>query len=152
MTILPGGMVGTLAEVVLRVRSLDLMQEFYAEVLGLPLWRRFGDDMVFFKLPAGQSERPQTLALFAESWPSNMPCESWSGHDRSKSTLHHIALGIRLEDLHNAAHLLGRSGVPTVERTFPWVGWRSLMLRDPETNTVELVASDPTILAAEPDQ
>ncbi len=149
MTVLPGDMVGALAEVVLRVRSLDRMQAFYAEVLGLPLWRRFGDDMVFFKLPAGTHDRPQTLALFADIWPANLPGRSWNGLDPARSTLHHLALGLSLESLHAAARLLHEAGIPALERTFPWVGWRSLMLSDPEDNTVELVASDPSVLDEE---
>ncbi len=149
MTVLPANMVGTLAEVVLRVSSLDRMRAFYADVLGLPVWRRFGDDMVFFKLPAGDGDRPQTLALFADSWPSNVPGHRWNGTDSTRTTLHHFALGVELAELDAAARLLAAADVAVAERTFPWVGWRSLMLRDPEDNVVELVAFDPAVLDKE---
>ena len=149
MSALPTGMIGALAEVVLRVRSLDRMQAFYTEVLGLPLWRRFGNDMAFFKLPAGDFDRPQTLALFADAWPPNVPGRDWGSVDPSRSTLHHMAFSLTLESLDAAARLLVSSGIPTHPRAFPWVGWRSLMLSDPEDNTVELVAFDPAVLDEE---
>ena len=66
MAILPQGTVKGLAEVVLRVKDLNIMQSFYCDVIGLTVLRRFGDDMVFLKLPDGSGDRPQTLALFSE--------------------------------------------------------------------------------------
>jgi catechol 2,3-dioxygenase-like lactoylglutathione lyase family enzyme len=59
MSILPKGNICGLAEVVLRVRDLDEMQNFYSRTLGLQLWRRFGDDMAFFKLSPTAGSRPQ---------------------------------------------------------------------------------------------
>lgn len=147
MSVLPSGMVRGLAEVVLRVRDLDAMQRFYEGVLGLPPLRRFGDDMAFLALPATAGGRAQAVALFVDRWPSNIPDAAWAGHDQPRSTLHHFALAVSLPALDDAARLLSAAGVTTHERTFPWAGWRSLMLQDPEGNTVELVADDPSLLA-----
>ena len=148
MHVLPTGMVEGLAEVVLRVRDLDAMQRFYADVLGLPLLRRFGDDMAFLELPARAGARVQTVTLFVDRWPSNIPGTAWAGHDQPQSTLHHFALAMSLPSLREAAQLLAKAGVAAHERTFPWVGWRSLMLVDPEGNTVELVADDSSARAS----
>ena len=40
----------SLGEVVLRVRNLDAMQEFYAKVVGLELRERFENMMAFFRI------------------------------------------------------------------------------------------------------
>lgn len=146
MSVLPTGMVAGLAEVVLRVRDLDRMQAFYGGTLGLPLWRRFGDDMVFFKLDASAGGRQQAITLLVERWPSNVAGHGWAGLDPSRTTIHHFALALDLEALRRATALLRQAGVAATERTFPWVGWRSLMLQDPEGNVVELVADDPSVL------
>jgi catechol 2,3-dioxygenase-like lactoylglutathione lyase family enzyme len=135
--------------VVLRVHDLDAMQRFYADVLGLPLLRRFGNDMAFLELPERAGNTMQAVALFVDRWPSNIPGAAWAGHDQGRSTLHHFALTVSLPNLRRAEGLLADAGVATTERTFPWAGWRSLMVADPEGNTVELVAVDPAILATE---
>ena len=150
LSLLPPGAIGGLVELVLRVKDLDAIEAFYRETLGLPFWRRFGDDMVFFKLPETVGGRPQALALFIDRWPSNAAVHSWAGLDSATTTLHHFALAVRLEDLHKTAAILESAGVKTVERVFRWVGWRSLMLQDPENNVVELVADDPSVLDPDP--
>jgi catechol 2,3-dioxygenase-like lactoylglutathione lyase family enzyme len=137
-----------LAEIVLRVEDLDLMQRFYAETLALPFWKRFGDDMAFFKLSPEVAGRAQALALFSNRWRSNASGHAWHGFDRTGTTLHHFALGVELEGLYLAERLLREAGVPITNATFPWVGWRSIMLQDPEDNVVELVANDPSVLDA----
>ena len=148
MSVLPEGSVGSLVEVVLRVRDLDAMRSFYADTLGLRFWRRFGDDMVFFKLPERIGRRPQALALFVDRWPSNIESKRWAGLDPDRTTIHHFALAIDAENLRSIEAALLAAGVSVEERTFPWVGWRSLMLEDPEGNVVELVADDPTMSAS----
>ena len=145
MSILAKGMVGGLVEVVLRVRDLDAMQSFYADTLGLPVWRRFGEDMVFFKLPELVGRRSQALALFIDRWPSNTGRKGWAGLDPNRTTMHHFSLAIDIENLQAIETALVAAGLAVEERVFPWVGWRSLMLEDPEGNVVELVAADPTL-------
>ena len=146
LSLLAPGTIGGLVEIVLRVKDLDAMQAFYGETLGLPFWRRFGDDMVFFKLPEIVGRRSQALVLFIDRWPSNAPGHSWAGLDSATTTMHHFALAVRLTDLRKTAAILEAAGVKTSERVFQWVGWRSLMLQDPEGNVVELVADDPSVL------
>ena len=145
MSVLPAGMVGGLVEVVLRVKDLGHMQAFHEKTLGLPLWRRFGDDMAFFKLPETIGGRSQAVALFVDRWPSNVAGHAWAGLDPTRTTIHHLALAVDLASLVTAASLLRAVGLAVTERTFPRVGWRSLMLQDPERNVVELVADDPSI-------
>jgi catechol 2,3-dioxygenase len=104
--------------------------------------------MVFFKLADRPGERPQTLALFAERWPPNVPGAPWTGLEASTTTMHHFALSVSLPSLLRAAELLASARVLTFERTFAWAGWRSLMIADPESNVVELVALDPSLREA----
>jgi catechol 2,3-dioxygenase-like lactoylglutathione lyase family enzyme len=98
--------------VVLRVHDLDAMQRFYADVLGLPLLRRFGDDMAFLELPERAGNRMQAVALFVDRWPSNIPGAAWAGHDQGHSTLHHFALTVSLPNLRRA------------EGRWPTLAWR----------------------------
>ena len=52
-----------LGEVVLRVRNLDTMQEFYEKVIGLELLERFDNTMVFFRIGPDHEDHAQFLAL-----------------------------------------------------------------------------------------
>jgi len=52
-----------LGEIALRVNDLERMQEFYEQVIGLELLRRF-PKMVFFKIAEGYAGHTQILALF----------------------------------------------------------------------------------------
>ncbi len=133
------------------MKDFEAMQAFYGETLGLTFWRRFGADMVFFKLPETVGGRSQALALFVDRWPSNAAAHNWAGLDSATTTLHHFALAVALEDLRKTAAALEAAGVKTAERVFPWVGWRSLMLQDPEGNVIELVADDPSVLDPDTD-
>jgi catechol-2,3-dioxygenase len=52
-----------LGEIALRVNNLDTMQEFYEEVIGLPLMTRV-PNCAFFKIADGYGGHSQVLALF----------------------------------------------------------------------------------------
>ena len=51
-----------LGEVVLRVRNLDTMQEFYEKAVGLELLERDENTMVFFRIAADYEGHTQSLA------------------------------------------------------------------------------------------
>ena len=57
------GSVKALGEIALRVENLDLMQQFYQDVIGLKLMKRF-DHAAFFKIADGYAGHTQILALF----------------------------------------------------------------------------------------
>lgn len=147
MSVVPEGSINGLAEVVLRARDLPAMRRFYVEVLGLREHRRFGDDLLFLVIP-GAIGRAQSVVLFTERWPSNLPGAAWAGWQPASSTLHHFALSLSLPALRAARGALAAAGIAATEREFAWAGWRSLMLADPEGNTVELVADDPSLREA----
>ena len=87
-----------LGEVVLRVRNLDTMQEFYEKVVGLELLERCENTMVFFRIASDYEGHTQSLALFDQSGQADHPLLRYTGLDPEKSTLHHIAFTISLSD------------------------------------------------------
>lgn len=52
-----------LGEIAFRVNNLDAMQQFYEQVIGLPLMTRF-PTCTFFKIADGYEGHTQVLALF----------------------------------------------------------------------------------------
>src|SRR3712207_1427037 len=52
-----------LGELALRVNDLATMRAFYQDVVGLEVWRDFGD-YVFLKIAEGVEGHPQVLVLF----------------------------------------------------------------------------------------
>ena len=56
-----------LSEVVLRVRDMDTMQEFYEKVVGLELLERSENMMAFFRIAPDYEGHTQSLALFDQS-------------------------------------------------------------------------------------
>lgn len=132
-------------EIVLRVRDLDGMIAFYTRVLGLDLLRRFSDDIAFLRVAEGFGGHTQIVGFFRDRMPSNFRRREWAGHDPARTTLHHFALAIGRNDYDAALAHLARLGIETDTAIHSWIGWRSIYLRDPEDNTIELVCFDPTI-------
>ncbi|MGA7669549.1 MAG: VOC family protein, partial [Nitrolancea sp.] len=81
-----------LGEIAFRVEDLDRMQEFYENVVGLELMRRFPDS-AFFRIAAGVAGHTQILALF-----DRRSREGYQGIESEHTTVDHIAFGIALED------------------------------------------------------
>jgi catechol 2,3-dioxygenase-like lactoylglutathione lyase family enzyme len=125
-----------LGEIALRVQDLDTMQQFYEQVIGLAVLRRF-PNCVFFKIADGFGGHTQVLALFDRSEDSG-----YAGVDAAKSTIDHIAFEISAEDFRREKTRLEALGVEVVTTTHAWVHWRSLYVHDPEGNEVELVCYD----------
>ena len=86
-----------LGEIVLRVRNMDTMVEFYETVIGLEILQRF-DDMVFFKVAPSYGGHTQVLGLFDESLPPDHRSRQFTGLDAQNTSLHHIAFTIGLVD------------------------------------------------------
>ena len=141
--------VRALFAVVLLFLPLAAMQAFYEDVLGLTVLRRFdAEGMVFFRIDEGFAGHTTILALFPRDWPSNAADHAWSGHAPEATTLHHFALTIPLAEYDAAVESLRSQGLNIALRTYPWIGWRSLYVRDPEGNVVELVCFDPAVLSS----
>ena len=128
-----------LGEIALRVSDLDTMQEFYERIVGLEVMRRF-PDYVFFRIAAGIAGHTQVLALFDRS-----ARPDYQGLDAARTTIDHIAFGIALEDYQSELERIRGLGVEAITKTHAWTQWRSIFVKDPEGNTVELVCYDPSV-------
>ena len=139
--------VKALGEIGLRVNDLDIMQQFYEEVIGLEVMRRF-PKTVFFRVADGYSGHSQTLVLFDRSGEPRGPGISRTtpeGVSQDRSTLDHLAFEIDLAAYESEKERLEELGVPVATTVFEWTGWRSLYISDPEGNTVEFVCFDSSI-------
>lgn len=123
-----------LGEVSIRVNDLDAMYKFYEEVVGLKVLRR-EESFVFFKIAEGYGGHSQNLALFEAS-------EELS---EEKTTLHHIALNIALEDYESEKRRLEGLGLKVNATVHEWLHVCSLYFHDPEGNTLEFVSYDESV-------
>lgn len=126
--------VRALGEVALRVNHLDEMQDFYTNVVGLELMRRF-DHAAFFRIADGYLGHTAVIALF----------ERGSPVEQARSTLDHLAVTISREDYERQKQRLEALGLSVTTATHDWVHWRSIYIQDPEGNTVEFVCYDPAV-------
>lgn len=132
-----------LGEVSIRVNYLDAMHKFYEDVVGLELLRR-DESFVFFKVAEGYGGHTQNLALFAATNRAFLETKS-PGLSPERTTLHHIALNIRLEDYESEKRRLEGLGVAVQATEHAWLHVRSLYFADPEGNTLEFVCYDETV-------
>ena len=107
-----------LGEVVLRVRDLNAMQEFYEQVVGLELLARFENTMVFFQIGP---DHAQSLALCDQSGEADHSSRHYDGFDPDKSTLHHIAFTISASDHETEKQRLQNLGLDVETGEHPWV-------------------------------
>lgn len=134
--------VHALGEIALRVRDLDAMQRFYEEVIGLELMRRF-PDCAFFKIADGFEGHTQILALFDRS--ERIARGDRSTPNAATSTVDHIAFAISLDDYAREKARLTALGLEVTTAEHAWVRWRSLYVKDPEGNSVEMVCFDESV-------
>jgi len=59
--------------------------------------------------------------------------------------LHHFALEIDKEDYTNVLNFCSASNIEYVTEVFEWINWRSIFIKDPESNVVEFVCHDSEI-------
>ena len=128
-----------LGEIALRVNNLDAMQQFYEEVIGLPLMAR-DSDSAFFKIADGYGGHTQVLALFDRSQTAG-----YRGTDAATSTIDHFAFEIPLADFADELTRLKGLGLPVETAEHAWMHWRSLYVPDPEGNLVEFVCYDESV-------
>jgi catechol 2,3-dioxygenase-like lactoylglutathione lyase family enzyme len=132
-----------LGEVSIRVNNLETMQKFYEEVVGLEVLER-GEGFVFFKIAEGYAGHSQNLALFEAS--NRMFLENKSLELNSdRSTLHHIALNIALEDFEAEKRRLKGLGLKVIATVHEWLHIRSMYFSDPEGNLLEFVCYDASV-------
>ncbi len=124
-----------LGEVSIRVKDLDTMHKFYEEVVGLEVLRR-EESFVFFKVAEGYGGHTQNLALFETLSPEL---------SEEKTTLHHIALNVSLEDFESEKRRLEGLGLKVNASVHEWLHVRSLYFSDPEGNSLEFVCYDESV-------
>ncbi len=127
--------VKSLGEVALRVNNLPEMRRFYQEVLGLEVLGAFGS-AVLLRIADDFGGHTQVLGLFDRSIPVGA----------EHTTVDHIAFTIALGDFESERQRLEALGFNVEVKNHDWVRWRSLYLRDPEGNQVELVCYDPSLV------
>jgi catechol 2,3-dioxygenase len=134
-----------LGEVVLRVRDIPRAIAFYRDILGLSLLRAFDDRIAFLKVDSGFEGHERIVGLFRVDQPSNRAGTTWVEPDSRAPTMHHFALEIALSDYQASLAALTEAGLAPNTHEHRWIGWRSIYITDPDGNTVELVAVDPSI-------
>ena len=135
-----------LGEIAVRCTRFPEMVAFYQDVIGLTMLPD-GDrgGIVFFDLGPSHDGHRQVLALFDHGIEANAAPPVGGGPiDGARSTLHHIALALPASEQEAAAGWLRERGHEARFQHFGWVGWRGLFTSDPDGNTVELVAADPS--------
>lgn len=131
-----------LGEVAIRCMDLDAMFAFYRDVIGLEPLAPPDEGIAFLRIAEGHGGHTKVLALFlpdagrAELHPRGAaPPATGAG-----SSLHHLALNVDFEAQEAAVAWLRTQGLEPRVQEFSWIGWRGVFVRDPEGNTVELVA------------
>jgi catechol 2,3-dioxygenase-like lactoylglutathione lyase family enzyme len=124
-----------LGELALRCNDLEAMVAFYRDVVGLEEWSDNRPLLVFLKIADGVEGHPQLMGLFDR--------EVSVGQEAT--TIDHFAFSIDIADYESEKARIESLGVPVFPKTFPAFGWRSIFFYDPDGNTVEFVAHDPSV-------
>ena len=111
------------------------MKRFYVDVVGLEIYEDRSPEFFFLRIADGVDGHPQVLAVF------DRPVAEHT----DRKILDHFAFVIDLADYDPEKQRLESLGVGVVTREIPVFHWRSLFFFDPEGNTVELVAYDPSV-------
>lgn len=133
-----------IGEVVLRVRDMNVMREFYENVLGLEIIGEF-EKMIFFQIAPSYGGHTQVLALFDESLPPDHRSRHFTAINSQRTSLHHIAFVIDQVDYMSEMDRLQGLGLEVETMEHKWMHWRSLYVLDPEENLVELVCYDESV-------
>jgi len=133
-----------LGEIALRTENVDIMFEFYRDVVGLEVKAKW-EEVAFLKIAEGYGGHTQVLALFAMERASNADRPQWEQVDVRHTTLHHLALTIDLADYESEKQRLEGLGQDVRVSDHAWVQWRSLYINDPDGNVVEFVCFDGSI-------
>ena len=130
-------------EAVLRVKDLETVKKFYTDIIGLDILREF-DGITFLRVASGQGGHTQIVGLFQASLPDPFG-KRRSAVDEDATSLHHFALEIDKSDYEKERQRLKDLGAEITTFEHRWCHWRSIYVKDPEANVVELVCFDESI-------
>lgn len=135
-----------LGEIAIRCDNLERMATFYGDILGLERMEgNYSEGIVFFRIAEGIGGHTQVLALFDKQHgprPGLNSANREAPTTGASSSLHHLALSLHYREQEAVMSWYEAQGMPYRVVTFGWVGWRGVFTKDPEGNTVELVAHD----------
>ncbi|MEO0939475.1 MAG: VOC family protein [Pseudomonadota bacterium] len=134
-----------LGEIAIRCRVMAPMVRFYRDMVGLTVLEG-GEEaaITFFSLGESCAGHTAVLALFAPG-SGTRPGLHPDGQPQTggRSSLHHLALSLPWAEQDAVMAWYDHHGLDYRVELFDWIGWRGIFTRDPEGNTVELVAKDP---------
>lgn len=141
-----GFTVRALGEIAIRCVDFNAMVTFYRDVIGLePMNDPDKGDIVFFRIAEGFDGHTAVLALFrhdiegaGKTRAGVEPPATGPG-----SSLHHLAMSLPWDEQDAVVEWYEALGQEHHIETFDWVGWRGVFTKDPDGNTVELVAKKP---------
>lgn len=133
-----------LGETVLRVKNLEAVKRFYTEVVGLDVLQEF-NGITFLKVANGFAGHTQIIGLFHESLPVPFPKDRREPVGLEQTSLHHFALEMDKRDFEPELERLRSLGVEVTTFEHRWCRWRSIYIRDPEGNILELVCYDESV-------
>ena len=137
--------VRALGEIAIRCADMESMVAFYRDIIGLELLTGgHRDSITFFKIAEGFAGHTSVLALFRNDAgnPAMHEQSDQKPQTGALSSLHHLALSLPFEEQQAVMDWYDANGIPYHVEEFGWIGWRGIFAKDPEGNTVELVAHD----------
>ena len=138
-----------IGEIAIRCFDINLMFEFYRDIIGLEIMNDTRDEgIVFFKICSGFGGHTSVLALFLpDAGRQDLhPHGTKKPETGATSSLHHLALTVAFNEQDAIKNWLNQNSIEWKEQVFEWIGWRGIFFKDPEGNTVELVAADKSLL------
>ena len=137
------------AEIVINVRDIGKMREFYEEVVGFEFFRQYpqtNPTIAFLTItdlesPLGQGGHPQFFALIdAQRHP---PAQArFQGINQALSSFNHAAFEISATDYEGEKQRLEMLGLEVREERFPDMNAKALFFTDPEENLLEFICHD----------
>lgn len=139
-----------LGEIAIRCADMAAMVAFYRDVIGLEILSG-GETapLTFFRIADGVAGHTCVLALFDHRTSARPGSAGSNPVTGNGSALHHIALSLPFDEQAAVREWYDRLGQPYRVEDFGWIGWRGIFTKDPEGNTVELVAYDASLLDAD---
>ena len=139
-----------LGEIAIRCLDFDAMVAFYRDMIGLETMNlNAGLGIAFFKISDGVAGHTNVLALFRDGAGTRDAVADAANPPLAgpRSSLHHLALSLPFEEQQAVMDWYKQNGLRYSIEIFDWAGWRGVFTKDPDGNTVELVAYSESLKA-----